>query len=138
MPKSRDKSSGARGGILDTPRPARDAHGLGLDVLDAWFSALADGVLVLDSDHRIVYANPAYCGLFGFQPDRLLGRDLLRFVPERHQQTALKHWVDVRDGRSEPVLGVFTRADGSELEFEVRGTVLDLQGRRFLSTPSGT
>ena len=37
------------------------------------------------------------------------------------------------DGRSEPLLGVVLRADGSELEFEVRGTVLDLQGKRFLA-----
>ena len=133
MRKSTDKSSGARDGILDTPRTARDPHGLGLDVLNAWVSALADGVLVLDTDFRVVYASPSYCGLFGLKPDRLLGQDHLRSVPERHQQTALKHWVDVRDGRSEPVLGAAFRADGSELEFEVRGTMLPVHGKRFLA-----
>lgn len=127
-----DKGGRPTSEVPDTPRPARDPQGLGLDVLDAWVSALADGVLVLDSDLRVVYASPAYCGLFGLQPDLLPGQDLLKFVPERHRQTALSHWADVRDGRSEPAAGVALRPDGSELEFEVRGTVLDLQGKRFL------
>ena len=132
MRKSTDKGRGATSGIVDTPRPARDPEGLGLDVLAAWVSDSPDGVLVLDSDLRVVYASPAYCGLFGFQPDRLVGQDLLRFIPERRRQTVLTHWADVRDGRSEPVHGVGSRADGTELELDVRGTVLDLQRKRFL------
>jgi PAS domain S-box-containing protein len=132
MQKSTNKGRGATSDTLDAPSQARDPQALGLDVLDAWVSASADGVLVLDSDLRVVYASPAYCGLFGLDPDRLPGQDLLRFVPEGHRQTALSHWADVRDGRSEPVQGVALRADGSELEFEVRGTVLDLQGKQYL------
>jgi len=100
-----------------------------LDVLAAWVTASPDAVLVLDSDLRVVYASPAYCAVFGLQPDLLPGQDILRFVPERHRQTALTHWADVRDGRSEPI---GFRADGSDLELEVRGTVLDLQRNRFL------
>ena len=125
------EGNGATCGILDTPRPAGDLEGLGL-VLDAWVSALADGVLVLNSDLRVVYVNPAFIELLGFPPDRLLGQDLLELVPERLRQTALTHCTDVQDGKSEPVLGLGVRADGSELEVEVRGTVLDLEGKRFL------
>src|SRR5262249_20326101 len=129
MRKLTDKGRAAPSSILETSRPARHPQGLELDVLAAWVTASPDGVLVLDSDLRVVYASPAYCALFDLQSDRVLGQDLLRFVPEQHRQTALAHWADVRDGRSE---SIGFRVDGSELELEVRGTVLDLQRNRFL------
>ena len=56
MHKSTYKGRGATSDTLDTPSPARDPQALGLDVLDAWVNASADGVLVLDSDLRVVYA----------------------------------------------------------------------------------
>ena len=125
--------AGATSDIVDTSRPGRDPDGLGLDVLAASVSASSDGVAVLDNDLRVVYASPAFCALFGYQVDRLLGQDALTLIPKRHRQTALTHWADVRDGRSESLLGVGYRADGSEFEAEVKGTVLDLQGKRFLT-----
>jgi PAS domain S-box-containing protein len=106
--------------------------GLGHDVLAAWVSASPDGVLVLDSDRRIAYATPAFCELVGRPLDRMLGRDAMTLVPERHRQTALTHQAHVRNGRSELLQGVTVRPDGSELETEGTGTVLDHQGKRFL------
>src|SRR5262245_50898331 len=133
MRKSADKVRGAPDGILATPSAPRGPDGLGLDgVLTAWVSASPDAVVVLDSDLRIVYANPAACALFGYPVARLLGQSALMLAPERQRQTALKHWSDVRDGRSEALLGVALRADGSELEVEVSGTVLNREGNRFL------
>jgi hypothetical protein len=52
-------------------------------------------------------------------------------VPARDRPTVLTHLTEVRDGKSEPVLGPGYRADGSELEVEVRGTVLNLQGKQL-------
>src|SRR5262245_7336284 len=106
-------------------------EGLGLDVLAAWVGASPDGVVVLDDDLRIVYASPGYCAMFGHSPDRLLGQHLLTFIRERDRQTVLTHLADVRRGCSEPLLRVGNRADGSEVELEVRVTMLELQGRRF-------
>ena len=133
MRKLTDNGQGATSGVLLAPTPARDPEGLGLDVLAASISGSPDGVLILDSNDRIVYASPAFCAQFGYPVDRLLGQDALTFVPQRNRQTVLKHWADVRGGRSEPLLGVASRADGSELEHEVRGTVLHLEGRRLLA-----
>ena len=127
------KGRRATSDIVDTPRPGKGPEGIRLDdVLAAWISASPDGVVVLDSDLRIVYASPAFCALFGYTVDRLLGKDALTLVPERHRQTALTHWADVRDGRSKPLLGVVFRADGSELQAEMTATGLDLGGKRFL------
>ena len=129
--KSTGKGRGATSDVPDTRTVARDPEGLGLDVLAAWVSAWPDGVLVLDSDLRIVYASPGYCALLGRQLDRLLGQDLLTFIPERDRQTVRTELADVRDGRSEPVLHVRRRADGSEVEFEVRSTMVELRGRQY-------
>ena len=101
------------------------------DVLAAWISATSYGVVVLDSNYRVFYANTAFCDLVGYQRDRLLGQEILPLIPERHRQTALTHWADVREGRSEPVLGVVSPADGSEFEAEVKGSLLDLGGKQF-------
>src|SRR5215467_2224707 len=131
MRKSTDNGRGHTSGILDTLRPAGDPEGLGLDVLTGWVSASSDGVLVLDSDLRIVYATPAFCELVGRPLDRMLGRDVLTLIPERCHQTVLTHFADVRNGKSESMLGSTLRPDGSELEFEVKGSVLEFQGRRF-------
>jgi len=117
--------------VPDTPRPTKDPEGPGLDVLAALIDASADGVIVLNSDHRVVYVNLAFGELFGYGRDHLLGQDLLPLIPERERQTIQTHWADVRAGRADPLLGVIYRADGSEAEAEVRGTVLDLQGRQF-------
>ena len=121
----------ATGAIPHVARPTGDVDGVGLDVLTAWVSTSSDGVLVVDGDLRIVYATPAFCELVGRPLGRLLGRDAVTLVPERHRQTVLTHFADIRNGRSEPLLGITFRPDGSELETEIKGTLLDHQGRRF-------
>jgi len=83
MPKSTDMGRGHTSGILDTPRPTRDREGLRLGVVAAMVKASLDGVIVLDSDRRVVYAGPAYCELFGYPLDRLPGINPLPLVAER-------------------------------------------------------
>jgi PAS domain-containing protein len=72
-----DKSTGATSDVPYTPSAATDPEGLGLDVLAAIVRASPDAVVVLDSARRVVYASPAYCELFGYPIDRLLGQDAL-------------------------------------------------------------
>jgi len=61
----------------------------------------------------------------------MVGQDFLKFIAERNRQTVLTHLADVRDGKSEPLIGAGYRADGSEIELEVRATTLELHGRRY-------
>jgi two-component system, sporulation sensor kinase E len=44
--------------------------------LDAVFDAIREGVIVTDARGRIVYLNRAACGLFGLDPDAVLGKRL--------------------------------------------------------------
>src|SRR5215467_4800423 len=112
--------------------PARTPEALGLDVLATMVRASSDGIIVLDSDHRVVYANPAACRLHGYSPDRLLGQDFLTFVPEPDRQTALTLFASARGGKSVAMGGVAHRSDGSQLHVEATATVLDLRSKRFI------
>jgi PAS domain S-box-containing protein len=114
--------------MRDLRRTAEDLEGLRLDVV---VRALPDGIFVLDSGLRVVYAGPPFWALFAHVGNRVRGQNLLTMFPERDRQTVRTHLADVRDGRSEPLLGVGYRADGSALEVEVRATVLDLHGKQF-------
>ncbi|HKF15777.1 MAG TPA: PAS domain S-box protein [Candidatus Dormibacteraeota bacterium] len=116
-----------------TSRPrAGTAEALGLDVLATMVRASADGIIVLDGDDRVVYANPAACRLHGYPPDRLLGHDFLTFVPEQDRQTALTLFANAHDGRSAAMASVTYRPDGSQLHVEATATVLDLRSKRFI------
>jgi PAS domain S-box-containing protein len=113
----------------DLPTATGEAEDFRHDVLAR---ALPDGIFVLEGDLRIVYASPALQTLFGYPHSQMLGQDLLTLFPEWDRQTVRTHLADVRHGRSEPLLGVGYRADGSELEVEVRATALDLHDKHFL------
>src|SRR5262249_58632786 len=93
--------------------------------------ASADGITVLDGDHRVVYANPAACKLHGYPADRLLGHDFLTFVPEQDRQTARTLFAHARDGKSAAMAGVTYRPDGSQLHLEATATAPHLPGKRF-------
>src|SRR5262252_8033148 len=127
MPKPTGRR--ARSDRTHTARAAEDLGGLPLDALTA--AALQEGFFILDSDLRIVHAGRAFWALFGHGRSRARGQELLTLFLERDRQTVRTHLADVRNGKSEPLLGVGYRADGSELAVEVRATVLDLQGKQF-------
>ena len=122
--------------VRDILRSAGQPGGFGLDDLAALVRASVDAITVLDSDHRIVYANPAACALLGYPLDRLLGRDGLTLIPERERQTALTVFANARRGQSQAVAGVASRSDGSELEIELTTTALDLRNKQFILVAS--
>ncbi|MFC4449777.1 PAS domain S-box protein [Halorussus aquaticus] len=51
---------------------------------------LSDGVLVIDTDSVVRFANPAVEGIFGYAPDELVGESLTKLMPEdlaeRHRE----------------------------------------------------
>ena len=58
-------------------RSLADAAALGLPTLTEVLVAVEDGIAVLDSGGRFVYANPAACRMLGQSADELCERDLL-------------------------------------------------------------
>lgn len=100
-----DEEERATSDALNTLRRARDTESLGPGDLAALVRASADGIPVLDNDHRVVYANPAACELLGYPPDRMLDLDVLKLIPERERQTALTVLANARRSQSQAVTG---------------------------------
>src|SRR5262249_38118760 len=101
MRKSRWAREGLAG-VSDNPVVSMDPERLGLDFGAALVRTSADGITVVDSDCRIVYANPAACQLLGYSLDRLLGQDSLTLLPEQERQTYRTFLEKARSGHSEP------------------------------------
>src|SRR5215813_6013633 len=116
---------------LNPLRRARDTETFGLGDMAALVRASADGITVLDGDHRVVYANPAACKLLGYSLETLLGLDGLTLIPERERQTALTVFTNALRGRSQAVASTASRSDGSELEIELTTSVLSLRSKQF-------
>ncbi len=102
--------------VRDTPRTATGPEDLGLEFLAALVSSIADGILVLDSDCRIVYANPVGCDWLGYPLDRLLGQDRLALMPEYERPNYRAFLLKAFSGSSELSPIIVRRPDGSELE----------------------
>ncbi|MFC7141729.1 PAS domain S-box protein [Halosimplex aquaticum] len=52
--------------------------------------ALSDGIIVLDTDSQIQYANPAVERILGYTPDELVGGSNLSIIPERLRDAHLR------------------------------------------------
>jgi PAS domain S-box-containing protein len=109
--------------VLRRPRAA--------DFLAAVVRSRPDGIVVLDSDCRIVYANPSTYERLGYPLDRLLGQDRLALLPEHERQTYRAFLDRARGGNSEASTVTAYRPDSFVLELEVKASVLALQGQRF-------
>src|SRR5215472_16640359 len=119
-----------------TLRSAGQAGSFGFDDLAALVNASVDGITVLDSDHRVVYANPAACELLGYSRDQLLGLDGLQLIPERARPTVLTVFADARRGKSRAVASLAIRSDGSELAVELTTSAVDLRSKQFILVAS--
>ena len=67
---------------FDLP-PTDDADETGF--VRALLANTSDGMLAMDSTHRIVFANPAAGRTFGYAPDELVGTPVTRLLPDRLQ-----------------------------------------------------
>ncbi|QLK27255.1 PAS domain S-box protein [Natrinema zhouii] len=56
---------------------------------EALANALPDGIIVLDTDSDIQYANPAVERILGHDPDELVGSSKVEIIPERLRQSHL-------------------------------------------------
>lgn len=64
-------------------RRAEEALRFSEERFRALWDAAVDAVVVLDEANRILYANPALLGIFGYRPEEVVGRDLGLLQPER-------------------------------------------------------
>ncbi len=88
-----------------------------------WHS-LPDGLLVIDADSRIHYANPAIERMFGWPEGSMAGQALASLQPERLRRPhtrGMQHYIDTGQRRLEwsPVDTIGLHADGHEFPVEI-------------------
>ncbi|MFU8867904.1 two-component system sensor histidine kinase NtrB [Natronococcus sp.] len=129
-------------------------HSAFADLADGFFQTLvvnaSEGLLTIDTDSRIVFANAAIEDILGYSPNELVGSSKLEIVPERlrpvherqfarYLETGEKHidWDGVqlpalhKDGREVPVTISFRRHefDGEPLFTGVFRDISDLKAK---------
>jgi PAS domain S-box-containing protein len=111
--------------------------GAPLAAVSAPFDASLEAVILIDEDHRIVYANPAACRITGYRLDELLGADAYGSMPA-DARTALFDAIKQHKETQPPgtiMRGTFvmTRADGEDYEAEFTAALLLLDGRQYIA-----
>lgn len=73
------------------------------------------GICVTDRGRRFVLVNPAYCRIYGYREDELLGREFTLVLPEEDRAYAARLHDDFLDGRTDETPGEWRvlRKDGA-------------------------
>jgi len=95
----------------------------------AIFHTSVDGMLVLDAHGRVVDANPACVGMFGYPRDELLGREPIELLTPASREICAELVSNAAAGRPFHGECQATRRDGELLDIEVRGMQMHHQGR---------
>jgi PAS domain S-box-containing protein len=110
-------------------RTAMDPWDLGLDIVGM------DGLVVLDSDYRVVYANPAACKLLGYTLHTMQtceGDSVSTWMPKQEPRSTPER---LAAGTGEdPVrwTAAIPRPDGSERDVECISTCLEVGGEHLI------
>jgi diguanylate cyclase (GGDEF)-like protein/PAS domain S-box-containing protein len=112
------------------PNPLRD--------LEAAARSMADAILTIDEDGRIVYASPAVRELLGYEPDELIGEPLAVIIPqdlrERHAEGFARYLTTGRRNLDWSAIELPVRhRDGSSYPAEISFGEYVAGGRRFFT-----
>ncbi len=97
-----------------------------------------DPAFLLDQAGRILYANRAVTGIFGYEPPELYGEPFTTMLPERHQA---RHEEGLRHHEASESNGVSWASfevegltkDGSEIPVEITYGTFEKDGERFFT-----
>jgi PAS domain S-box-containing protein len=103
---------------------------LGVDALAAVVERSRDGIVVVTSERRYVYANPAACRMMGYSLDELRALpDFLENFPQREHQAMLEHFAEQLAGTTGLWNSTLLRADGTEREIRWTNMAFAIEGR---------
>jgi PAS domain S-box-containing protein len=94
-----------------------------------------DAVILMDTESRIHFANPAVKEVFGYAPDEIIGQNLTLLQPERLRGSHraginryLRTGIKKLNWRATETVGL--RKDGAEIPIEVSFSDMDLNGQQ--------
>jgi len=100
-----------------------------------YFKALYENspvaIVTLDSEHKVVTANPAFERLFGFTEAELQGQPIDGFIAGPQQQDEARANTNrVQQGETIATKGVRRRKDGRLIDVEIRGVPVIVDGQQ--------
>lgn len=93
----------------------------------------ADAMVLSDREGTVIAANPAYCRLYGYSQEEIVGQSFAIIFPEELRAWAMQGYKDTfaqEDDLRMPVESEIQRKDGSKGVVEVRYTFIMEDGRR--------
>lgn len=109
------------------------------DQLRAMVNSAMDGIVTVDTEHRIQVFNPAAQKMFGYEIQEIQGKPLSMLIPERFRSMHVKNLESfgksgvtarMKDSRMD-IIGL--RSDGSEFPVESTIAQVNLDGKRMLT-----
>ena len=102
------------------------------EVLAAVWDLAADAMALSDAEGIVLKVNPAYCALYGYPPDALVGHSFAVIFAEPDRAAAEVSYRSVfqSGGVLESFESVVYRSDGSQRIVEARATFLTQDGQR--------
>ncbi|MEN6439425.1 MAG: PAS domain S-box protein [Syntrophobacter sp.] len=101
-------------------------------------ASIADGVITIDEEHRIVYCNAVAERMFGYSCEELMGKDVSPIIPEPHCSTHrgyVDRYIQTKEGR---VIGKSRecrgqRKDGGTFPVEISYSVSRTAGKLYFT-----
>ncbi|MGQ9678897.1 MAG: PAS domain S-box protein [bacterium] len=90
--------------------------------------------IAAQSEGRIVYANPQFASIFGYQLSELIGKPVKELIPEYDEERITAYARDRFQGKPvpSPYLIEGRRKDGSICRLKVDATTYDIDGKRYI------
>ena len=93
---------------------------------------LADGIWIIDSQARTLYANPAMAEILGTTTSALIGKPSFDYVFPEDVGAAQKLFESKQRGEAGPFHFRLRRADGSAVWVDVQGTPMNNASGEFI------
>lgn len=95
-----------------------------------------DGIVTMDADSTIQFANPAVEDIFGYAPEELVGESMTMLMPERHRKNheeALDRFLETGEETMNWSATEFPglRKDGTEIYLSISFAVYEQQGESY-------
>ncbi len=92
------------------------------------YEATTDGLIITRLDGTIVETNPAACAMFGYDYDEFVRSDPRQLIHPDYHTSFRDYLASVAGGEQVQTRSVNVRKDGSLLDVEVRGTLINYRG----------
>jgi PAS domain S-box-containing protein len=96
------------------------------------FESVSDGLVIIDGRGRVAEVNPAACSIYGYDRSEFVGLDGRRLIDPSCYHLFDQFLASLKAGRPFHAESTDVRKDGSSFHSEIKGTVLQFEGRSHM------